>query len=82
MKIFLTASPEERAKRRYKELEEKGLAVSYEDILKQVKERDYLDETRKDSPLKPADDAVIIDTSDKSIEQVFGEVMEVIERNL
>ncbi len=80
VKIFLTAKPEVRAERRYKELKEKGLDVSYEEILKQVKERDYLDETRKDSPLKPAEDAVIIDTSNKSIEQVFNEVMEVIKR--
>ncbi len=79
LKIFMTASPEERAKRRYKELKEKGLNVSYETILREIKERDYLDETRKDSPLKPAKDAVIIDTTGKSLEEVLNQVLSLVE---
>ncbi|SNZ07154.1 cytidylate kinase [Persephonella hydrogeniphila] len=78
IKFFFTASPEVRAERRYKELKEKGINVSYVDILKEIKERDFLDETRKDSPLKPADDAIVIDTTGKSLSQVFQEVLQII----
>jgi len=80
IKFFFTASPEIRAERRYKELKEKGLDVSYDEILKEVKERDYLDTTRKDSPLKPAKDAIIIDTSDKNLDEVLQEVLDIIEK--
>ncbi|WP_457643271.1 (d)CMP kinase [Persephonella sp.] len=82
LKIFLTASPEERAERRYRELKEKGLNVTYQQILKEVKERDYLDETRKDSPLRPADDAVVIDTTGKTLQQVFEEILALVNRKL
>ncbi len=78
IKIFMTASPEVRAERRYKELKERGFDVSYEDILKEIKERDYLDETRKDSPLKPAKDAIIIDTSNKTLKEVFKDVLNIV----
>ena len=78
IKFFFTASPEIRAERRYKELKEKGLDVSYDEILKEVKERDYLDTTRKDSPLKPAKDAIIIDTSDKNLDEVLQEVLDIV----
>ncbi len=80
IKFFFTASPEIRAERRYKELKEKGLDVSYDKILKEVKERDYLDTTRKDSPLKPAEDAIIIDTSNKSLNEVLQEVLEIVKK--
>ena len=63
LKIFLTASPECRARRRYDELKEKGMDVSYDDVLKDVIERDYADSHRAIAPLKPADDAIMVDTS-------------------
>jgi len=69
VKIFLTASPEERAKRRYKELIEKGQKVTYDDVLADVKTRDHNDSTRATAPLKQADDAVLVDTSDLDFEQ-------------
>ena len=82
IKIFMTAKPEVRAERRFKELKEKGLNVSYEKILKEIIERDKLDTTRKDSPLKPAEDAIIIDTSDKSLDDVFREVLAIVRNRL
>ncbi len=69
IKIFLTASPEVRAKRRYDELIEKGMDVNYDDVLKDVVTRDYNDSHRDVAPLKPADDSVIVDTSDLDLEQ-------------
>ncbi|MDE6542567.1 MAG: (d)CMP kinase [Muribaculaceae bacterium] len=63
LKIFVTSSPEVRADRRYKELIEKGEKVTYEDVLANVIERDRIDETRKESPLRKADDALLIDNS-------------------
>ena len=82
IKFFFTASPEIRAERRFKELKEKGLNISYEEILKEIKERDYLDETRKDSPLRPAEDAIIIDTTGKSLSDVFQDVLKIIKDRL
>lgn len=70
-KFFIIASPEERAKRRYKEMIEKGKDVNYEDILQQLKERDEKDMNRTASPFKKADDAILIDTTGKSIQEVF-----------
>lgn len=69
IKIFLTASPEVRAKRRYDELIEKGMDVKYEDILSDVITRDYNDSHREIAPLKPADDSVLVDTSDLNLEE-------------
>ena len=69
IKIFLTASPEARAKRRYLELIEKGQTVTYEDVLEDMKQRDYNDSHRAVAPLKPADDAIFVDTSDNSLEE-------------
>lgn len=63
LKIFMTASPEIRAKRRYDELVAKGETVTLEEIIKNVKERDFIDENRKESPLRKADDAFVIDNS-------------------
>uniref|UniRef100_UPI0025E93226 (d)CMP kinase n=1 Tax=Persephonella sp. TaxID=2060922 RepID=UPI0025E93226 len=82
IKFFLTASAEVRAERRYRELKEKGLDVSYDKILREVQERDRLDKTRKESPLKPAEDAIIIDTSDKDINQVFRHLIEIIKNKI
>ena len=69
VKIFLTADVEIRAERRYKELCEKGQKVSFEDVLADMKERDYNDSNRPIAPLKQADDAVLADTSDLSFEE-------------
>ncbi len=79
LKVFMTASPEVRAKRRFDELTLKGEKCDYEEILKGVKERDHADETRKISPLKPADDAVILDTSVMSEAEVTGEIQRLFE---
>lgn len=68
VKIFLTASPEARAQRRFLELQEKGMTVTYEEVLRDMKERDYNDSHRAAAPLKPADDAQYVDTSDVSLE--------------
>ena len=67
LKIFVTASPEIRAERRYKELKEKGKEVSLKDIFDNVKERDYIDQHRSISPLRRADDAILLDNSYMSI---------------
>jgi CMP/dCMP kinase len=69
LKIFLTASPEIRAQRRYLELKEKGQEVEFDEILKNVEERDTIDSGRKVSPLKKADDAIILDNSHLTREQ-------------
>ena len=79
LKIFMTASPDIRAKRRYDELVMKGKECDYDEILKGIKERDHADETRAVSPLKPADDAVMLDTSDMSEDEVAGRIMELFE---
>ena len=80
VKIFLTATPEIRAERRYKELIEKGMDVKYEDILADVIKRDYNDSHREIAPLKPAEDSVIADTSeltfDESVELLHNIVLE------
>ena len=71
IKLFLVASPEIRAKRRQKELQEKGICAIYEQILKEVKERDERDSKRAVAPLKPADDAFVLDTSSLTADEVF-----------
>ena len=75
LKVFLTASAEERAKRRYKQLIEKGNNVKLADLIGEIKERDERDMNRSASPLKAAQDAHIIDTSELTINEVFDEVM-------
>ena len=79
LKIFLLASAEERAKRRFLEYEEKGETISYEEVLKSIQERDYIDSTRKESPLRKAEDAIEIDSSTMTIEEVVAEVSKEIE---
>lgn len=64
LKLFITATPEIRAHRRFKELSEKGIEVSFDEVLQNLKERDYLDSTREESPLIQTVDALIIDTSE------------------
>lgn len=69
VKIFLTASAEDRAQRRFLELREKGMDVTYDDVLADMKERDYNDSHRAAAPLKPAEDAIMVDTSGNTLEQ-------------
>ena len=75
LKIYLDASAEERAKRRFKEMTERGANVNYEDILAKVIERDRIDSTRDVAPLKAADDAVIVDSDRMNVEEVFKKVV-------
>lgn len=75
LKLFMTASTEKRAERRYDELKGRGDEVKYEDVLANVKERDYLDTTREDSPLVKAEDAIEIDNSDMNLEEQFEKVL-------
>lgn len=82
VKIFLTASVEERAKRRYDELHNKGINDSYADILKDIEERDYKDSTRAFAPLKKAKDAVEIDTTSMSIEEVIERILQIIDKGM
>lgn len=76
VKIYMTASAEERAKRRVKQLQEHGESPDYNHILALIKERDYRDSHRAASPLKPADGAIIVDTSTLNLEQVIALVLE------
>ena len=77
VKIYLTASANVRAKRRYDEYRAKGMDCDYEEILNTVKKRDMQDMTRAIAPLKQADDAVLLDTSDLSIEEVVDRILEI-----
>lgn len=76
LKIFMTASPEKRAVRRYKELLDRGENVVYEDILENVQKRDYIDSNREISPLRKADDAIEFDNSDLGLEDQFQRIYE------
>ena len=82
VKIFLTASPEERAKRRFEELTEKGEKASYEKVLQDMKQRDKQDSERAIAPLKPAPDAIKLDTSGNTIEQSVSEILAIVRRKL
>jgi len=79
LKIFMTASAATRAQRRFAELEQKGDKVSYEEVLKNVEERDYIDTHRADSPLIKASDAIEIDNSDLSKEEQFKIVLDLVD---
>lgn len=78
LKLFMTASAETRALRRYDELKAKGDDVSFEAVLKNVQERDYLDTTRDDSPLYKAEDAIEIDNSNMSMEEQFNKILKLV----
>lgn len=82
VKIFLTASPELRAKRRFDELIAKGLDVLYEDIYNDLLMRDHRDSTREVAPLKPAEDSVLVDTSDLNFEEAVNAVCIVIDKTV
>ncbi len=79
IKLYITASPEVRAERRHKEFLAKGINKTFEEVLAQIKERDERDQQRAAAPLKPADDAIIIDTSIYDAKQVFNKVCEIID---
>lgn len=79
LKIFITASSEVRAKRRFDEFSAKGINTTYEKVLSDMKERDERDSKRSTAPLKPADDAVIIDTSSLGIKEVLAKVCSLID---
>lgn len=78
VKIFLTASPEERARRRFEELKARGEAVTYEQVLEDVVQRDYNDTHRAAAPLKAAPDAVTVDTTGLTFDESFGALLRVI----
>ena len=82
VKIFLFASPECRAERRYKELLEKGEKVSFEEVLKDVNERDYQDTHREIAPLKPADDSVMADTTGNTLQESIDMIVSVIKEKI
>lgn len=82
LKVFLEASIEERAKRRYRQLKDAGQDVNLRDLLEEISARDVRDRGRVIAPLKPAEDAVVIDTTGLGIEAVFERVMQVVERRL
>ena len=82
LKIFLSASPECRARRRYDELIEKGMDVRYEDILSDVIARDYADSHRDIAPLKPADDAVMVDTSGEDLETSVNKLLKIMREHI
>ena len=77
-KIFLTASAEERANRRFKELQEKGEKQTYEEVLEDIKQRDHNDMTRELNPLRKADDAIEVDTTGMGINEVVAAVLDIV----
>lgn len=74
LKLFMTASPEKRAQRRYRELLKRGDKVSYDEILKNVQHRDFIDSNRKDSPLRKAKDAIVFDNSNMGLKDQFDRI--------
>jgi cytidylate kinase len=78
LKIYLDATVEERARRRYKELIARGEQVDYDDILKALRHRDQIDSTRDVAPLRAADDAIVLDSDDWDADQVLNEVMKLL----
>ena len=78
VKIYLDATPEERARRRVLQNKEKGIETSYEEVLENIKDRDYRDSNRKIAPLRKAEDAIYIDSSDMTIEEVVEKVINII----
>lgn len=82
VKIFLTASPEIRAKRRVAQLAEKGIESDYDEVLKDIIQRDYNDSHREIAPLKPAKDAILFDTSDTTLEQAVDKLVKIIEEKI
>ena len=82
LKIFLTASPEERAKRRYGDLLKKGISADYDTVLQSLIKRDFDDSHRDISPLRPADDAIMVDTTENEVERTSEVLFKIVEENL
>ena len=82
IKLFLTASAEARADRRYKELVEKGQTVDYDVILKEIKERDYQDSHREIAPLKQADDAILVDSTEMDLPATINYMLNIIKERI
>lgn len=82
VKIFLTADPEDRAKRRYDEMIEKGMTANYEEVLEDIKKRDYNDSHRAVAPLKPAEDSIIVNTTGNTLEQSVEQLANIIKSNI
>jgi cytidylate kinase len=80
LKVFLSASPEERANRRWKELQAQGRQVEFQQVLEEAEARDHVDSHRADSPLAPAHDAFLLDTDGLTLEQVVEQILERIHR--
>ena len=78
VKIFLTASVEDRARRRYQELCQRGTAKDFEQLLREIKERDYNDTHRAAAPLRPAEDAVVLDTTGNTFQQSRQQLLDII----
>ena len=78
VKIYLDASVEERAKRRYKQNQEKGIKESYEEVLEAIKKRHLLETQREIAPLRQAEDAIYIDSSNMTIDEVVNKIIEII----
>ena len=82
VKIFLTADDTERAMRRYKELQEKGSAITYQEVLDDLRVRDYNDSHREIAPLKPAEDSIIVNTTNYTLEESINKIVETVEEKL
>ena len=82
VKIFLTADDTERAMRRYKELQEKGSTVTYQEVLDDLRVRDYNDSHREIAPLKPAEDSVIVNTTNYTLEESIAKIVSTVEEKL
>lgn len=82
VKIFQIASPEIRAQRRFDENKEKGIEVSYEDVLAEVKKRDYIDSHRDFDPLMAAEDSIYLDTSNMNIDEVVTKILEIVKEKI
>ncbi len=82
VKIFLDASAEERARRRYNQLHEKGLNVRFDDLLSEIQQRDDKDRNRPVAPLRPAEDALVLDSTSMSIDEVVEKALQYIESKL
>ncbi len=82
VKIFLTASPEDRARRRYEELIGRGTPKDYDELLREIEERDYNDSHRAAAPLRPAEDAILLDTSGNTFQQSRQQILDIIRGRL
>ncbi|AAU38084.1 MULTISPECIES: (d)CMP kinase [Basfia] len=82
VKLFLDASAEERAKRRFKQLQNKGISGNFDQILAEIKDRDFRDRNRPVAPLKPADDALLLDSTTLSIEEVIAQALSYIHQKV